>query len=202
MYTGKSHTPEAFVKACESFTFSEILSPPLPKRVKQVQTKGGGGGGKDKPLTLSGKDKPATGTGKDKPVRPKNDLITLNSTISFIDTLMSSLEEKSQNISNNTNNSNDSKKHKSNAANSIANNNYNNSTLTNTSTTKKKTNLKSSKKVPETLNNKTSAQSAPPVPVPLPIIPPPIEIVTSTIDLNLIDRAFKMAVDIGKLPLH
>ena len=54
MYIGKSHTPEAFVKACESFTFSEILSPPLPKRVKQVQTKGEGGG----------KDKPVTGTGK------------------------------------------------------------------------------------------------------------------------------------------
>ena len=171
-----------------------------------MQTKGGGGrggvgGGKDKPDT--GKVKPVTVagtvTGKDKAERPRKDLITLNSIISFIDTLMTSLEEKTND---NTNNSSNSKKHKSNAANSIANNNNNNTTLTNTSTTKKKSNSKSSKKVPENLNNKTLAQSAPPVPVPVPIIPPPIEIVTSTIDLNLIDRAFKMAVDIGKLPLH
>lgn len=36
MGIGKSHTPEAFVKACESFTFSEILS---PHEVKEITKK-------------------------------------------------------------------------------------------------------------------------------------------------------------------
>lgn len=36
MGIGKSHTPEAFVKACESFTFSEILS---PQEVKETTKK-------------------------------------------------------------------------------------------------------------------------------------------------------------------
>ena len=206
MYTGKSHTPEAFVKACESFTFSEILSPPLPKRVKQVQTKGeGGGGGKDKPVTVAGKDKPVTMTGKDKPVRPKKNLITLNSTISFIDTLMNSLEEKANSSSINTNNTKDTKKHKPNASNSILHNTNNNNN-NNTTTTKKKSNAKSSKKLPETLNSIQSPASLTLVPLPVPPIPvpiiPPVEIVNNTIDLNQIDRAFKMAVDIGKLLLH
>ncbi len=38
MGIGKSHTPEAFVKACENFTFSEILQPTETKEVKE-QTK-------------------------------------------------------------------------------------------------------------------------------------------------------------------
>lgn len=35
MGIGKSHTPEAFVKACENFTFSEILQPTEIKEVKE-----------------------------------------------------------------------------------------------------------------------------------------------------------------------
>ena len=35
MGIGKSHTPEAFVKACESFTFSEILQPKEFKVIKE-----------------------------------------------------------------------------------------------------------------------------------------------------------------------
>lgn len=38
MGIGKSHTPEAFVKACENFTFSEILQPTETKELKE-QTK-------------------------------------------------------------------------------------------------------------------------------------------------------------------
>ena len=34
MGIGKSHTPEAFVKACESFTFSEVLQPTVTKEIK------------------------------------------------------------------------------------------------------------------------------------------------------------------------
>jgi uncharacterized LabA/DUF88 family protein len=38
MGIGKSHTPEAFVKACENFTFSEILTPSEP--IKQLKKEG------------------------------------------------------------------------------------------------------------------------------------------------------------------
>lgn len=42
MGIGKSHTPEAFIKACESFTFSEILSTPETKEMgKKVEASAG-----------------------------------------------------------------------------------------------------------------------------------------------------------------
>lgn len=37
MGIGKSHTPEAFVKACEYFTYTEILSPKSIRRNKSIE---------------------------------------------------------------------------------------------------------------------------------------------------------------------
>ena len=39
MGIGKSHTPEAFVKACENFTYTEILAPKQPKHVEKQPEK-------------------------------------------------------------------------------------------------------------------------------------------------------------------
>jgi hypothetical protein len=37
MGIGRSHTPEAFVKACENFTYAEILMPPENKDVREIK---------------------------------------------------------------------------------------------------------------------------------------------------------------------
>ena len=37
MGIGKAHTPEAFVKACDNFTYTEILAPPAKKEQKPVK---------------------------------------------------------------------------------------------------------------------------------------------------------------------
>lgn len=39
MGIGKSHTPEAFVKACENFTYTEILAPKLSRRDQKTDEK-------------------------------------------------------------------------------------------------------------------------------------------------------------------
>src|SRR4051812_13064293 len=50
MGIGKSHTPEAFVKACENFTFTEILAPRQRKNKEITATVGNSADKKQKPV--------------------------------------------------------------------------------------------------------------------------------------------------------